>query len=194
MLHGNLTTRSVIRTIAGQDRTPTAAEIKKTVPELWVRKMKTFFALYDRNDDGIVTIEDYRMFEDRAVAIARADNVGGEQIKRFQTRMRDLWIRNIAGGEDVQLTENEFLEVMFEAVSRTGAEALFRDFAHGMFDLVDLNQDGVIGKEEDRAMRGGDPWSIVAFSSLDTNKDGEITREEFEQAYTWTSSSTLLTT
>lgn len=181
-----LARRQIVRTIAGQDPTPTptAAEIKKTVPELWVRKMKTFFTFYDVNGDGVLTNEDYRMFEGMVVANARANSVNEEDIKRFKSRLETLWIGNFAGGQErFQWTENNFIEVMYESVNRTGSEAQFRNVSHELFDLTDLNQDGTITKEEYRAMRGGDPWSIVAFSAMDTNKDGDITREEFEQAY-----------
>ena len=178
--------RQIIRTIAGQERTPTptAAEIKKTVPELWVRKIKTFFAFYDVNGDGVLTDEDNRMFEGMVVANARANNAREEDIKRFKSRLETLWVGNFAGGqEQYQWTENNFIEVMYESVNRTGSEAHFRDVANDLFDLSDLNQDGTITKETYRAMRGGDPWTIVAFSAMDVNKDGHITREEFVQAY-----------
>ena len=52
-----------------------------------------------------------------------------------------------------------------------------------MFDLVDLNQDGSISKDEYRVMLGGSPWTIVAFSSVEMNQNGEVSREEFGNGY-----------
>ena len=52
-----------------------------------------------------------------------------------------------------------------------------------MFDLVDLNQDGSISKDEYRVTLGGSPWTIVAFSSVDMNQNGEVSREEFVNGY-----------
>ena len=179
------TQRQITRTIAGQERgkTPTAAEIKKNVPELWVRKAKTFFAFYDTNGDGMIDFEDYKLFESMMEQYGAAHNVSSDRIKTFKTSLYELWIKQIAGGEDSQLTENKFLEAMFEVVSRPGAEEYFRHAASEMFDLADLNQDGSISKEEYKVMLGGSPWTIVVFSAMDTNRNGEVSREEFVQGY-----------
>ena len=179
------TQRQITRTIAGQERgkTPTAAEIKKNVPELWVRKIKTFFAVFDANGDGIITLEDYRLIQKRTEEAALANNVSKDRIQAYKTNANKLWVEEIGGGEDFQWTENKLLETMFEVVSRPGAEEYFRRAASKVFDLVDLNQDGLISKDEYRGMLGGSPWSIVAFSSNDTNRNGQVSREEFAHAY-----------
>ena len=181
----------IVRTIAAgratlddaHDRKPSASEIKKTVPELWVRKMRTLFSFYDINDDGVLTDKDYRMFEDHFVTVARATNISNEKIERFKTQLRNLWFEQIAGEAEYQLTENRFIERMFDVVSRSGAEAQFKAVARDIFEMFDANGDGKISKEEDRVMRGGDPFSIVAFSAVDINRDGEITQDEYELAY-----------
>ena len=161
----------------------TAAEIKKMVPELWVRKMKTFFAFYDFNGDGVLTHEDHKLFASSVQTAARADQVDEERIKRCLNDLNTLWIEDLAGGqEEWTWTENMFLEVMFESVSRPGAEARYRAVADMLFDLTDIDKNGTISKEEYRALRGGDPWSMVAFSAIDADKDGFITREEYVHA------------
>ena len=175
------TQRQITRTIAGQ--TPTAAEIKKNVPELWVRKAKTFFAFYDANGDGVIDFEDYKLFESMMEKYASANNVSSDRIKKFKTSLYELWTKQIGGGEDFQWTENKFLQTMFEFVSRPGAEQYIRHAASEMFDLADLNQDGSISKEEQKVMLGGSPWTIIVFSAMDKNRNGEVSREEFVQTY-----------
>ena len=175
------TQRQITRTIAGQ--TPTAAEIKKNVPELWLRKAKTFFAVYDANRDGVINFEDYKLIESMMEKYASAHNVSSDRIKKFKTSLYELWVKQIAGGEGFQWTENKFLETMFEFVSRPGAEKYVRHAASEMFDLADLNQDGSISKEELKVMLGESPWTIVVFSAMDTNHNGEASREEFLQGY-----------
>ena len=179
------TQRQITRTIAEQKRgkTPTAAEIKKNVPELWVRKMKTFFALFDINGDGVMNVEDYRLFEKQMEKSALANNVSKDRIQEYKTNAYKLWIEKVGRGEDFQWTENKLLETMFEVVSQPGSEEYFRRAASKMFDLVDLNEDGSISKDEYSVMLGSSPWTIVAFSSVDTNRNGEVSREEFVHAY-----------
>ena len=178
------TQRQITRTIAGQERgkTPTAAEIKKNVPELWVRKMKTFFAFVDVNGDGITDSEDYKMYETMLAETAAAMNVSKDRIEQFKKVLSELWMKQIGGGE-YQWTENEFLETMFEVISRPGAEEYFRQAGSEMFGLYDLNQDGFISKNECAVMLKGSPWTIVAFSSIDTNRNGKVSRKEFLQGY-----------
>ena len=178
------TQRQITRTIAGQERgkTPTAAEIKKNVPELWVRKMKTFFAFADVNGDGIVDSEDYKMYEKLLAENAEAMNVSKGRIEQFKKTLSELWMGQIGGGE-FQWTENKYLETIFEFVSRPGAEEYFRRSTGRMFDLFDLNEDGFISKNEYGVMLHDSPWTIVAFSSVDMNRNGEISKEEFVQGY-----------
>ena len=52
-----------------------------------------------------------------------------------------------------------------------------------MFDLFDLNQDGSISKDEFKVRPHGSPWTTVAFSSIDTNSNGQVSREEFVNGY-----------
>ena len=169
---------------AGQQEGPTAADIKKNVPELWVRKMKTFFAFYDQNCDGVINDEDHRIFKDLCVTNAIAHNVSKEQIEKFKTALRVLWIDQIAeGDEKFTWTENQYLERMFAVVSQPGSEGFFRNVGRELFDLFDLNGDGFISKEEDKAMRGGYQWSIVGFAAIDTNRYGKVSREKYLQTY-----------
>ena len=89
--------------------TPTAAEIKKNIPELWVRKAKTFFAFFDNNGDGIMNIEDYRLGEKYIVETALANNVSDDHIQKYKAGAYKLWVEEIGEGEDFQWTENKFL-------------------------------------------------------------------------------------
>ena len=77
---------------------------------------------------------------------------------------------------------------MFLIVTAENAEASTREEIRGLFDLMDLNKDGKISKTEHRrwfeAMKSVDPnASIVAFSAIDKDHDGVITREEYSEAH-----------
>ena len=178
-----LQTGQIFRSAHNEGPIATAADIKKNVPELWVRKMKTFFAFYDKNSDGVVNNKDYKIFmEDICVSNAVAKNVSKEQIEEFKTKMDKLWIDEANGGnENFEWTENKYLELMFALVNRPGTEEFFRHAATEMFKLFDLNGDGSISKDELKAVLGGSPWSIVSFAGMDTNRNGEVSLEEYVQ-------------
>ena len=94
------------------------------------------------------------------------------------------------------ITENMFIESMFLIVTADNAEASTREEIRGLFDLMDLDKDGKISKTEHRrwfeAMKSIDPnASIVAFSAIDKDHDGVITREEYSEAHMESSSLTL---
>ena len=84
------TQRQITRTIDGQ--TPTAAVIKKNVPELCVRKMKTIFKFCDVNGDGLVNSEDYKRYKKLMAENAAANNVTKDRIEVFSKILSELWI------------------------------------------------------------------------------------------------------
>ena len=149
-----------------------------------MRKMKTFFAFYDQNGDGVINDRDYSILEERMVSNAIMNNVSKERIEKFKAKRDGMWIDKVAGGsKEFEMTENRFLEVIFEVVNRPGVEEYFRQAACELFDLMDLNEDGFISKMEMKTVRGGDPWSIVSFAAMDTSRNGEVSRKEFVEVY-----------
>ena len=88
-------------------RLATAAEIKKNVPELWVRKMKTFFAFADVTGEGLANSEDYKMYEKLLADSAATMNVSKDRIEVFKKTLSELWMERVGGGE-FQWTENGF--------------------------------------------------------------------------------------
>ena len=89
----------------------------------------------------------------------------------------------VRGNEKFKWTESSYIEDMFEVVSRPGSEVLFRNAGKVLFNLFDLNGDGYISKQELTTMMGENPFSIVSFSGMDSNRNGEVSEEEFVQVY-----------
>ena len=71
----------------------------------------------------------------------------------------------------------------YDVVNCSDAETQLRLSACKVFNSTesDINEDGKISKEGYHMARDGDPWTIVAFSAVDIDRDGEMTRDEFEQ-------------
>ena len=90
-------------------------------------------------------------------------------------------------GPDYKVTENMYIEKIFHVLSKEGAEAMVRKEWNNSFTYMDVNQDGAISREEHRrffeARKHIDPnGAIVAFSAIDKNRVGFITREEYVEA------------
>ena len=84
-------------------------------------------------------------------------------------------------------TEYMFIEKFGNVVSKEGAEDKMRKEWRDVFEVMDLNQDGVITKNEYRlffeARKNVDPnGAIVAFSAIDKDMDGKITCDEYVNA------------
>ena len=165
-----------------------ANTLKKVIPEFWILKMKTAFAWHDVNGDGYITAED---FSNYIKETARSlPGMNEEQKKILESKHARVWGDFLDGegkGPDYKVTENMFIEKIFHVMSKKGAEAMVRKAWNDNFTYMDVNQDGVISREEHRrlfeARKHVDPnGAIVAFSAIDKDRDGVITREEYVEA------------
>ena len=152
--------------------------------------MKTAFAYHDIDGDGYLTAKDFvKWGEHLEKLFANASEAKKKMLKEQQNR---LWVDLMDGrgkGPDYKVTENMFIEKCFNMVNREGAEDYVRMEWRGLFEVMDLNQDGVISKKEHRCFfeateNIGPNGAIVAFSAIDTNMDGTITCDEYVNAAT----------
>ena len=90
-------------------------------------------------------------------------------------------------GRDQTTRSQNYIEKFFNIVNKEGAEDKMRKEWRDVFEVMDLNQGGVISKKEHRcffeARKNVDlNGAIVAFSVMDTNMDGSITCDEYVNA------------
>ena len=163
-----------------------ASNLKKILPELWIMKMKTAFMYHDLDGDGYLTEKDMAIWTQELAIM-----FPGEEKEVMEERQRRIWQKIIACGKTEKsghgVTENMFIESMFLMLTGQNSEASARERLQGIFDLMDLNKDGKLSKTEHRrwfeAMKCVDPnGAIVAFSAMDEDHDGVITREEYVKA------------
>ena len=165
-----------------------ASVLKKVIPEFWIMKMKTGFMWHDVNGDGYITTDDFASWI-REMAKLFPD-MTEEQKKILEAKHGRVWGDLLDGegkGPDYKVTESMYIEKFFNVVSKEGAEAMMRKEWQNNFTVMDTNQDGMISKAEHRrffeARKQIDPnGAIVAFSAIDKDMDGVISRDEYVEA------------
>ena len=165
-----------------------ANNLKKLIPEFWIMKMKTAFAYHDIDGDGYITAKDFVKWAEHMEKFF--PSVNEEKKKMLKEMPKHMWDGLLGGkgkGPDYKVTENMFIEMLFNTVNQEGAEDNMRKEGRHIFEVMDVNQDGVISKKEHRCFfeateNVGPNGAIVAFSAMDTNMDGIITCDEYVNA------------
>ena len=149
--------------------------------------MKTAFRYHDLDGNGYVSQKDINLWASELGK--RFPEWGETQKKDWETKQHQIWSDIAAGqgtsdGNGYMVTENMFIENMFVMVSGEGAEAHNRETFRGVFQLMDLDDDGKVSKTEHRrlyeATKNVSPHgAIVSFSAMDRDNDGMITCDEY---------------
>ncbi|CAH1796031.1 unnamed protein product [Owenia fusiformis] len=146
----------------------------------WQRKMKTYFSRLDADGDGEVTLDEWNMVIQRFSEICCH-----ERKNAITSSLMKMWLV-YKGGSKKSLTLDEWMTKCALGPStshRLDTNTLYRRFAQIYFKAIDLDGDGVISQAEHEAFfkcLGIDQkWSKEAFDSLDINKDGAISFQEF---------------
>lgn len=151
-------------------------------------KMKTAFAYHDVNGDGYITEGDFVLWAKQMEKLF--PNMSKEQKKTLEVKQKRVWGDLLDGkgkGPDYKVTESMYIEKFFNIVNKEGAEDKMRKEWRDVFEVMDLNQNGVISKKEHRlffeARENIDPnGATVAFSAIDQDSDGRITCDEYVNA------------
>ena len=162
--------------------------LKKVIPEFWIMKVKTAFAYHDVDGDGYITEKDFAYWAERMEKLL--PNINDEQRKILETTQDRVWGDYLDGkgkGPDYKVTESMYIEKFFNIVNKEGAEGQMRKEWRDVFEVMDVNRNGVISKKEHRrffeARKNVDPnGAIVAFSAIDRDMDGSITCDEYVNA------------
>ncbi|NEP14580.1 MAG: hypothetical protein F6K14_31165 [Symploca sp. SIO2C1] len=118
---------------------------------VWVARIKTYFKLMDVNGDGFLSLSDYEAIADRLVEL-QGNSSNYEEI---MTLFRDLFQNMIAGGASVDantmIREEELVANAAKAVSvLQSAPAVGTRKNEVFFDIIDTNKSGEISREEYR--------------------------------------------
>ncbi len=148
--------------------------------ELRARKMAAFFHAADENKDGIIEQADYEKLVEN-LANLRGWQVGSQEYRQIYDAYMFMW----QPMQTIKLTLPEYLDVLAGMIDTPEARELNRVTTKTVFDLMDDDGDDKIGLPEYAeylaAHRIGGDLAASAFTRMDTDGDGSITREQFRQ-------------
>lgn len=151
-------------------------------------KLERTFDTMDANNDSYVDWSDYQKLADRYIQAYKLDK-NDRRARALQTFCQIYWLELLrhAGVDGDRLTKDQFVMANRLAVVDTSRLNVTEGGGHAIFDVIDVNGDNEISKDEfARFLR--DVWKSDApdamdmFAKLDTDGNGAISRQEFISA------------
>ena len=154
-----------------------------------LKKMRTRMMKLDVNKDGFISREDYELMVTRLYEYRKLDEHKAELTRNAFMQLADML--GLKPGVKIPLEEaaknanREYLDLAESANQKT---SLLEKSHSLIFDVLDLNKDGCISLDEFKvyfhimAPSVDETDVIESFNTIDRDKSGEITREEFIKA------------
>ncbi|MFF9378637.1 EF-hand domain-containing protein [Streptomyces griseoluteus] len=151
-------------------------------------KLERTFDAFDANKDGYLDWSDYQQLADRYIKAYELDKNDrrARAIVAF-TQMSWLELLRHSGADTDRLTKEQFVTASRLAALDTSRLNVAEGNAHAIFDVIDVDGDNEIGRDEfTRFLR--DVWrseardAMETFHKLDTDGDGAVSRQEFIRA------------
>ncbi|MCE7080059.1 EF-hand domain-containing protein [Streptomyces sp. ST2-7A] len=159
-----------------------------TAQDIITVKLEREFDSMDANHDGYLDWSDYQRLADRYIQAYRLDR-NDRRARALQTFYQIYWLELLrhAGVDSDRLTKDQFVTANRLAVIDTSRLNVTEGGGHAIFDVLDIDGDNEIGKDEFvrflRDVRRSDsPDAMEVFTRLDTDGDGTISRHEFIRA------------
>ena len=149
-----------------------------------LRKMRTASKRFDVNKDGYISREDVELMSER---LKEYGNLTMEQVERaHQGFMKYAEIFDLKPGAKIPLDEmSQKSSKAILSMSADERKSMFHSTHDTLFDVIDLNKDGHISLKEFKVhfrVLGADISDeeiVHSFNTIDADKNGEISREEF---------------
>jgi len=152
-------------------------------------KKKTSFAFnkYDVSNDGVVTLSD---FEEIAQKVAQklGINPGSPEHNKITAAYRKIWDGYFKPADvdgDNKVVLEEYIKACERFIESPNARKIGTDWNKMLYDAIDLDGNGSIDEKEFSVflttIGSSEADAKIAFSHIDTDNDGFISREEFAQ-------------
>ncbi|KAI0209462.1 Sarcoplasmic calcium-binding protein [Lamellibrachia satsuma] len=152
--------------------------------DFWKRKMKTYFNRIDFDKDGAITRAD---FEGMANRFNETGKLTSDRQADMMTTLTDVWDKylSVLGG-GTAIHQSQFVELMEKLINDPTMKDVVKGPLPLFFHCVDSNDDHLIDEAEYKKffeILGLDTsLATAAFQAIDTNKDGNISLDEFTDA------------
>ncbi|MET8575135.1 EF-hand domain-containing protein [Streptomyces sp. NPDC005012] len=151
-------------------------------------KLERSFDAMDDNQDGYLDWTDYQKLGDRYIQAYHLDK-NDRRARAIQTFCQIYWLELLrhSGVDGDRLTKEQFVTANRLAVVDTSRLNVTEGGGHAIFDVIDVDGDNEIGKDEfvrflRDVWRSEAPEALDAFDRLDTDGDGVVSRHEFIRA------------
>lgn len=139
----------------------------------WNKKIDHATRIRDANKDGNISFHDYELVLERYGKLTKASPLKLDACKRFMRRFCEM-----IGLKD-KLTYNQFKKGIAKLADNPNKD----DFYCGMFDILDVDGNGVITYSEwelhYKCLGIKTDHAKASFHAMDLNRSGTITRDEF---------------
>jgi Ca2+-binding EF-hand superfamily protein len=154
---------------------------KKGDSEFWRRKMRTLHGLFDVNNDGVISFDDFVILADK---FGDLGHLNPDEIEEFKSIMKSTW--EAQWGEITPynlITIEQYLCDMHHVVNDKSLRKKCHRFLPYIFQAVDHDRSGEISLNEFKVffkcLGLTDEDAAVAFAMIDVNGDGKLSKKEF---------------
>jgi Ca2+-binding EF-hand superfamily protein len=153
--------------------------------DFWIRKMRTYFQRFDLDGDGVLSLTEFLQGPRRFAQFGRLNDEQSEELSR---KLTILFEQFADGNIDEPLTQDKFVESLKKRVWDPDFKKNYLEPGTMSFRAVDANDDGSISFDELAlffeilGFKDDAKLAREAFDAVDTDKDGIITLEEWQDA------------
>ena len=150
----------------------------------WQRKMHTSFKNFDKNNNGVLNEDDFRLIAELMVAGHKLEGADAEALRGHVKEIWKTLITNIHGnGSNTKVTEEEFVKNAIDNGKSGKLHQALASLATVIIKTMDVDGDGQISRKElavfTDAFGSKQYHGDIVFDIMDKDGDGIISSDEF---------------